>query len=302
MHNPTAGDESHTADSLQEMLREAGYEVRYQSTEEKWKAALNEPADIVVAAGGDGTVGKVAKKLAGTQTPLALLPIGMANNIAKTLGVIGDARATVESWRDGEATMFDLGVARAPWGEERFVESFGGGIFGTLVGSGRAVGDSSAILGRETDRALFVLQRLAREAEPSQWRVELDGRDLSGHYVGVEALNIRFAGPNVPLAPAADPCDGLLELVLIDSAGRDALLDYVTARIEDAAGQLPGLTVHQGRRIRFTAPAGAALHLDDDRWPGGGPDADGGRTTDIAVGVEPGAVKVLGDVSPGRRR
>jgi diacylglycerol kinase (ATP) len=299
MHNPTAGDETHSADSLQGMLREAGFEVRYQSTRERWKRALKRPGDLVVAAGGDGTVGKLARELANTGIPLALFPLGTANNIGKTLGVLGDARAMVETWRDAETRPFDLGVATAPWGTERFVESCGGGIFGEQVASGGAVGDSSEFLGRETDRALHVLERIARAAKSAHWRIDLDGRDLSGAYLGVEVLNIRFAGPNVPLAPEADPGDGLLDLVLIDAAGRQALVDYVTARIEDAAGDVPALTVHQGRSIRLGPPPGIALHLDDDPWPED-EDMSVGDVT-LEIGIEPGAVRIVG-VSPERRR
>ena len=60
IHNPQAGDESRSADVLREMLADAGYDVTCESTKKAWKKALKRPTDLAVAAGGDGTVRKVA--------------------------------------------------------------------------------------------------------------------------------------------------------------------------------------------------------------------------------------------------
>ena len=61
-------------------------------------SALDDPGDLAVVAGGDGTVAKVAIGVADTDTPTAaVLPLGTANNIGKALGVFGDIRDLVGS-------------------------------------------------------------------------------------------------------------------------------------------------------------------------------------------------------------
>ena len=64
IHNPKAGDGRLSRDELLTILRVAGHKAVYQSSkEDEWERALKDPGDLVVAAGGDGTVGKVAKRI-----------------------------------------------------------------------------------------------------------------------------------------------------------------------------------------------------------------------------------------------
>jgi len=169
---------------------------------------------------------------------------------------------------------FDIGEVAAPWGRERFVEGVGGGLVADLISRGDEVAADATLLGRETDRALHVLSELVREAPLHHWRIAADGVDLSGDYLSVEVLNIRFVGPNLPLAPAASPCDGLLDLVLVSDAQRESLLAYVENRLHLASGQLPALRVTQARGVELVAPAGVRLHLDDRNWLSAQPLAD----------------------------
>ena len=133
-----------------------------------------------------------------------------------------------------------------------------------LGGAAEVDGNSAVLTGNEIDRALQLLASILAESPPAHWEVTLDGRDLSGEYLCVEAMNIKFLGPNVPLAPAADPGDGLLDVVLLVADQRDAMLDYLWGRLHGSAAA-PSFTVHRGERLRFTPPGGA-LHVDDDLW------------------------------------
>jgi diacylglycerol kinase (ATP) len=104
LDNPNAGDEEHGRDRLLEALAQAGHEGTYQSVKEDgWTKALDRPADLVVAAGGDGTIDKVFRALAGRPVPVAVLPLGSANNVAGTLGVRPEVSTLnlARSWSDG---------------------------------------------------------------------------------------------------------------------------------------------------------------------------------------------------------
>ncbi len=110
VYNPTAGD-GVDPEELKALVEGAGHEVRVASKKGDWQKRLRKkPTDLVVAVGGDGTIGEVAVELAGSDTPMAILPMGTANNVGRTLELLGDARPVIESWDRVEPKPFDLGV------------------------------------------------------------------------------------------------------------------------------------------------------------------------------------------------
>jgi diacylglycerol kinase (ATP) len=293
VHNPTAGD-GQEVESVIELLTDAGHDVCHRSSKENWKKLLDDPGDLLVAAGGDGTVRKVAIAAADLGVPFAALPIGTANNIAKTLGLLGDARDLVRSWESEELEAIDLGEVRAVDESRRFMEGVGGGWIAELIARAGEVDDTFRLLGRETDRALHMLGDLLREARLARWDLVADGDDLSGDYLAVEILNIRFVGPNVPLAPDADPSDGLLDVVLVTDADRAAILEYLEERLHLASGEMPPLRSVRAREIRLSVPAGTGVHVDDREWRPDGRDEAG--PLDVEVACLPGAARLRGSI------
>jgi diacylglycerol kinase family enzyme len=268
VHNPKAG-EGQAAKSIVKLMTDAGHEVQHRSIKKDWQPLLKESADLLVAAGGDGTVRQVALAAAKHGLRFAAIPIGTANNIAKSVGVLGEAAELIEGWEDAPSheQPFDIGEATAPWGTERFVEGVGAGLIGDLISREGEVAAEGKLLGRATDRALHLTCELVRELKARRWEIWADGQGLSGDYIAVEVLNIRFVGPNLPLAPRAFPGDGLLDVVLVRRQDREALLEYLENRLRLASGQLPELRCARAKHIEMTAPAGIRWHLDDKNWP-----------------------------------
>ena len=114
IHNPDAGstDES-CADEIANSIRAAGHSVVCQSCRNAgWEKALLEPGDLVAVAGGDGIVGTVAKQMIGKSVPIAVLPMGTANNIASTLGLTGlSMDDLIRGWRSARRIQLDVGAA-----------------------------------------------------------------------------------------------------------------------------------------------------------------------------------------------
>jgi diacylglycerol kinase (ATP) len=279
LHNPTAGDEGHSRDRLLEAFAKAGHETSYQSTKEDgWTDALGRPADLIVAAGGDGTMDKVFLAAAGGSVPVAVLPLGSANNVARTLGISPEkpTREVARSWRHAGARPYDIGELKAGATVRQFVECMGGGIFGdVLVRAGEQNKEVSAE--EKKGLGLDLLEAAIRDAPARVWALELDGENLSGEFLAVEVMNVREIGPNVRLAPDADPGDGLLDVALVAAGHREGLAAYLREREPDHHIPPPAVRRARGRQLRMRFPKGCPLHVDDELWPQGSVDGAQGE-------------------------
>src|SRR5262249_60740374 len=100
LHNPTPGTKGHDKDSIIDALQLADFKVDYVSTKDDGvKTALKEASDLVVAAGGDGTVAYVFTHTPDHDVPIGVMPLGSANNIARSLGIAGTPPELAETWR-----------------------------------------------------------------------------------------------------------------------------------------------------------------------------------------------------------
>ena len=291
VHNPTAGQREAAA-GLVASLEQAGYHVNYCSKKsDQLEAALADPGDLVIVAGGDGTVAKVATAIAGRGVPLGILPVGTANNIARSLGLVGGWSHIIAGLRTAPRKRLDVGIARGPWGERRFVEAAGVGVFARAVAVLQDE-DGQALAEMVKDEpnfesALRLLRHLIDDYPSREWELTLDGRDLSGRYVLAEAMIIRLIGPHLHLAPDADPGDGLFDVVLASHDQCAELLEYLGHRLEREA-TLPALTVHRGRRLELVWGE-PEIHFDDDTWL----QRDSGRSGTPSVGPTAPATAVL---------
>jgi diacylglycerol kinase (ATP) len=276
IHNPDAGgDNQPTGDQILHLIRRAGHSATCQtSTALDWEKALDESADIIAVSGGDGTVGKVAKRMIGKPTPLAVLPMGTANNIATALGLAKrPLDQLVAGWDSARRMKFDVGAASGPWGSRYFVEGLGLGLFTETMMRLDARKNVDIAHHKVTEKKLTsVLEFMHIRLDgcvPMPLRLKLDERDLSGEYVLVEAMNIRSIGPNLCLASDADPSDGLLDVVLVSNDERERLKRYLSDRLEGKA-ECAALNVQKGRHLHIECEH-FPIHIDDDVQKKSGP-------------------------------
>jgi diacylglycerol kinase (ATP) len=269
IHNPGAGRQEYDAKALLKLLRRAGHQPRYQSAKEKgWDRVLDKRADLVVVAGGDGTVAGVTRRMVGRKVPVAVLPSGTANNIARSLGLLKKPfDELVRGWRDARRVRLDVGIASGPWGQRYFVEGLGAGLFASMLvrseqNQGRKEKENKTKgPARVVDGALRRLKEAAETAEPVEIAAHLDGVDISGNYLLFEAVNLPFIGPNLYIAPDTRAGDGQLEVVLVPESQRAKLVRYLEQWHEnrERASLLPS---RRGKHLQIEW-TGFALHIED---------------------------------------
>jgi diacylglycerol kinase family enzyme len=269
IHNPDAGKQGRNDPGrLVALLRETGHEVRYQSSKDDgWEQALEEPGDLVAVAGGDGTVSRVARRLAGRGIPVAALPSGTANNISRSLGLVERPfEELVRSWPQARRVKLDVGIAEGPWGTRHFVEGIGVGLFARLLAAGgKGIKRRKLSPDEKVADALERLKRRAQRAKPLQLKAWIDGEDISGEYLLLEAVNIPYVGSNLFLAPDSKPGDGHLDVVLVTDAERERLVHYLETWQENRE-RLAVLPSHRGESLRLEW-TGFEIHIDDRLWP-----------------------------------
>ena len=270
-------------------MRRMGYVVDHRPSKADWSQGLALAPDVVAVVGGDGTIGEIARLMPTRAIPIAILPAGTANNIATSLGLTGiPILDLVTRWPRASHQTFDVGVARGPWGEFRFLESVGGGLLSDSIAT---IDEGWASHVNEIDdqegrigAAFEVFRHTLLRMSASQFEVRVDGADLSGRYLMVEVMNFGAAGPNLLLSQGADCSDGLLDVVIVPPDRRELLHQQLEQFRSDPA-RAPILPVHRGHRVQLRCD-GCTLHLDDQLWKTAGSLA-------VELTVEPGALTFL---------
>jgi diacylglycerol kinase (ATP) len=287
IYKQTAGEGVSRRELTDQLERSGHHVLRALDVDADLSRLLSPDVDLVVAAGGDGTIAVAAKALAHSGVPLAVLPRGTANNIARSVGAQGAIPELIESWPHAEPWRCDLGVIRGPQGHSLFVEGVGAGliaegIFAALQRSGPAHPDASAQVVEDLRHyrdALTVLK-------PRRFDLTADGLDLSGDYLLVEILNMPCVGPNIVLASGVSPFDGFLSVVIAKEEHRDALLNYFEQRVtgQEARAALP---FTHARSIELRGAS--VVHVDDEVQ-------QLKPATSAVFGIEPAAVQILGSL------
>jgi diacylglycerol kinase (ATP) len=259
VHNPTAGTKNHDKASIIDALRLADIKVDYVSTkDDDLKRALKHGCDIVVAAGGDGTIDCVFTHLADRSIPIGILPLGSANNIARSFGIAGTPEELAEQWRAGHVHSFHLlEVTYEREKRELCTEGFGIGLMAALIrrrARGKKADGADDI--RRGRRALIAL---VSDAVTLDLEVNIDGKTWKSDLISVDVLNIPFTGPALPLAPNADPSDTVLDVIGFESDKRDELIEWIKSPQEVA----PPVSARRGEQIEIRW-RGTNSRLDDE--------------------------------------
>jgi diacylglycerol kinase (ATP) len=237
----------------------------------------------------------VALKLGHLGAPIAVLPLGTANNIAATLGIPDRLDAAIALLEHGRQVEFDVGTVRHAGKKRRFIEGIGVGLFAEsmAVVKEHVADDMSRDDGADAElrRDVDVVRTLLRLQHPLRCRIEVDGVKTEHQVLLGAVLNIRSVGPRLLLAPDASPGDGRLDVVLVTEAERATFSAYLDDRIAGRNGHAPRLPRWRGERVRlrWDSPLG---HLDDKPLPRRkGKNAD--APLDLEIGVERGALRFI---------
>jgi YegS/Rv2252/BmrU family lipid kinase len=210
--------------------------------------------DVVVAAGGDGTINAVANGLVGAPCALALLPLGTANVLAREIGLPQDPERLAE--------LIATGSARPVWPGR-----VGERIFLTAASSGFDAGIVAAVNPRSKRRfgrvafAWAILRGVVRH-RACELVVSVDGLEHRAATV-IAARSRRYAGPYV-IAPQASLDEPMLTLLLFRNSGRLAVLRYLWALLCGRLAECDDVGSLQCRAAAVSAPEPIPVQADGE--------------------------------------
>jgi diacylglycerol kinase (ATP) len=266
LFNPRAG----TADQLatvRERLTAIGVEVRElgenDDLTEIARRAADEGFETVAVAGGDGTVHAAAAGLltAARQATLAVIPLGTGNDFCRTMAVPLDPLEATDLLRTG--TRCEVDVARIDGGPGGFLINAATGGF-----SGKVAAEVTSELKAAWGPLAYLRGALGPVADPPTYQLtlRLDGGPAE-HFdvLNVVVANARTAAGGFPVAPAANPEDGLLDVVLIHAG--DALdLSAVAARLMHGDyTHDENVSHHVARTVEIASDPPLPMSLDGER-------------------------------------
>lgn len=262
MVNPVSGTRSKRGleETAAPILAEAGIRLTCVKTEAPGHAsalaagAVKDGYDMVIAAGGDGTVNEIASTLSRTPVALGIVPLGSGNGLARSLGIPQDVTEALKIIAGGHVTRCDRGLVNGL----PFYCTFG-------VGFDAAVSQKFATMkrrGRITYVRSVFQEFLNYQSQP--YAISIDGKVITERAFLITVCNAPQYGNNAYIAPQADLSDGLLDLIVVHDGsalstvkvGMDLLTGFLDRNTRIDAFKISSASISR------LAPG--AVHLDGE--------------------------------------
>lgn len=204
------------------------------------KQAVADNFDMVIAAGGDGTINETATALCDTGMALGIIPVGSGNGLARHLNIPMDVRGAVEVIASGSTEVCDHGSVN----DIPFFCTFG-------IGFDAAVSREFA-KSKRRGRMSYISNTFRQylQYKPEEYVISANGEILTERAFVVAVCNASQYGNNAYIAPHATMKDGLLDVTIIHAGN---LLTTALVGVDLMAGSIDkNMLVHTFRTKQLT--------------------------------------------------
>jgi len=232
------------------------------------RSAVAAGARMVVAAGGDGTVRACAHALAGTQVPLAIVPLGTANLAARALGVPPGTGGALATAFGGHERRIDLAAARLAGAAGR-ADAARTLTFAAMAGIGldaEVVAATPRLLKRRAGWLAYAAAGAAHLPGRGAWfTVRLDDREpLARRARCVVVGNAGLLPGGFALLPRARLDDGVLDVGILAPVGPAGWVRVAHRVVTGGGRDGPQLETYRARRIEITAATPLPREVDGE--------------------------------------
>lgn len=267
--NPTARSSSFGKISqATAYLQNKGFETKLFFTEKKGHAeelardAVKKEPHIIIAAGGDGTINEVVNGMVMSETPLAILPLGTTNVLARELSIPDSVKDAMERATAGQIRSVCLGKIEVSPESIPVVR-----YFCLMAGVGfdaKAVYDVNSTLKKISGKGAYILSGISNLIHyyPSELIFSVDGKQYTG-YAAIIGNASRYGG-NFKITPDADIHDPYFYLCIFKGRTRTDLLRYAAGVIRGTHLKQKDVLYLKAEQICITG--NAHIQLDGDRF------------------------------------
>jgi diacylglycerol kinase (ATP) len=236
------------------------------------REAVRDRCDLVVAAGGDGTIGLIAEELVGSETALGVLPLGSIMNIPRMLGLARGLDEAAAVLADGVVRSVDVGRAR----DRTFFEAGSVGMHAAMFRYAQQFdrGDYLAIL-----RTIWVAIRY----RPARMTIELDDETVRTRALMVTVSNGPYTGAGMTVAPDARLDDGAFDVRVFRGFSKPELLRHLVSIAFGRRAYSPRVSTYHSRRVRIEGTRPLPCRADSNDL----------GTTPIDFTIRPHALRVV---------
>lgn len=261
LHNPSSGTGSRRAlvDEAEQLLRADGHDVSRMAPTDAGASDAIARAELVVIAGGDGTVHHALPALARARAAMYHLPLGTENLVARHFGMDRHALTLRRAVANPTIAQIDLGEAN-------------GRLFALMVSAGPDAGvihDLASTRAGPISHLNYVAPTLREfRRRPAPLWIEADGLTIVEDRPGwVVVANLPDYGGRANPAPRADATDGLLDVVFMPAeTTRRAFRWFLAGRL-GLAERHPDRVFVRASRVRIATSPGAAAPVQIDGEP-----------------------------------
>lgn len=266
IYNPTSGRKMfkrHIPEVLMK-LEAAGYETSCHATKGPGDAtiaaslAANRGFDVVIAAGGDGTINEVVNGLAihEVRPKLGIIPVGTTNDFARAIKANGSIDKAVDIIAAGHLKKIDIGKVN----DQYFINIAGGGRLTELTYE--VPSKLKTVLGQLAYYIKGV--EMLPTLKPTPVKIEYDGKLFEGEVMLFLVANTNSVGGFERLAPKADLADGLFDFLILKKANMADFLRIATLVLRGEHLNDDLIIYTKANRIKVTSDEKVQLNLDGE--------------------------------------
>jgi YegS/Rv2252/BmrU family lipid kinase len=222
------------------------------------RCAVDRGADLILVAGGDGTINEAVNGMAHSDVPLGILPAGTANVLANELGIGGAMESAAAVLGRAVQERVALGLISSEAQEPRhFLLMAGAGLDADIVYNlnprmKETVGKMAYWIGG--------FSKLGRRIP--EFTVHANGQEYRASFA--LASRVRNYGGDLEIAPTISLLDDEFELILFEGESSLGFLKYMLAVVIRRHSTMPGIKILRTRQAVFSGREGSSIHVQVD--------------------------------------